>query len=50
MSLNEIVLSILFTLIFFYLLYFTVRSAVRDGIKLAREKQENTPETARAED
>ncbi|MDP5226746.1 MULTISPECIES: hypothetical protein [Arthrobacter] len=33
---NELVLTVVFGAIFLYLLYFTIRAGVRDGIKQAR--------------
>lgn len=34
-SINSLALSLIFTAIFFYVLYFIVRAAVRDGIRQA---------------
>jgi len=38
-ALNSLVLTVVFTAIFFYALYFVVRSGVRDGILQADKKR-----------
>lgn len=44
---NALVLYIVFTAIFFYLLYGVIRAGVRDGIRAADERraEEASPET-----
>jgi len=37
--LNFVILSVVFTTVFFYVLYLVIRGAVRDGIALADERR-----------
>ncbi|NJC21067.1 hypothetical protein BJ994_000143 [Arthrobacter pigmenti] len=46
-ALNSIVMLVLIAAVFFYVLHGVIRSAVRDGIKMAREEEQ--PQSERAE-